>query len=559
MVEEKTSSTELKKESFVKKWGPMFVLSLALAIILIDATVLNVSLSAIIKDLNTDIQSIQWVITAYSLTLAALTITGGRLGDLFGRKRMFVLGAIIFAAGSLLASLSSNIPTLILGESIIEGFGAAMMTPATASLLMSKYRGRDRGIAFGLWGGVAAASVAIGPLLGGYLTTNFGWRWSFRINVFVVAILVLGSLWISESKDTKERSSLDWLAVFLSSTGLLGVVFGIIESTTYGWIKAKETFIVFGREFNFGGYSVSAVSILIGVFLLGLFVAWERTAEKRSKTPLVSLKIFKNKQFTSGMLTTGIISLAQAGLIFSIPVFIQAVRGEDAFHTGLALLPMSLAALVTAPLGGFLGSKYLAPKRLIQIGLLANFFGYLVLRYFLNVNATSTSLIPGLILLGVGIGLVMAQINNITLSAVSVEEAGEAAGVNNTSRQIGATLGTAIVGAVLLSAISSNISSGISESKIIPQELKSTINENVSNQTSNVEFGGGAKISTNIPISIKEEVIKISHQSITDANKEALFYTTFVVLLGLVTSHWLPNQKDVELNEDLAVKIKENE
>ena len=156
-----------KKESVIRKWAPVFVLSLALAIILIDSTLLNVSLATLVKDLNTDIQSLQWVITAYTLTIAALTITGGRLGDLFGRKRMFISGAALFAVGSFIASISTNVSTMIIGESIIEGIGAALMMPATASLLVSKYHGRDRGIAFGIWGGVAAASTAIGPLLGG--------------------------------------------------------------------------------------------------------------------------------------------------------------------------------------------------------------------------------------------------------------------------------------------------------------------------------------------------------------------------------------------------------
>src|SRR4051812_41539727 len=176
----------------IKKWGSLLVLSLALAIIVIDTTLLNVSLSTIIRELKTDIQSMQWVISAYSLTLAALTITGGRLGDLLGRKRMFIVGAIFFAAGSYLASISHSVGMLVWGESIIEGIGAALMMPATSSLIVSNYKGHDRAIAFGVWGGIAAAALAIGPILGGYLTTHFSWRWGFRINLFVVVALLIG-------------------------------------------------------------------------------------------------------------------------------------------------------------------------------------------------------------------------------------------------------------------------------------------------------------------------------------------------------------------------------
>ncbi|NTU69598.1 MFS transporter, partial [bacterium] len=391
------------KESFVKKWGVVFVLSLALAIILIDSTVLNVSISVLIKELNTDIQGIQWIITLYSLVLASLTITGGRLGDLFGRKKMFVFGAIIFALGSLIAALSNSLGMLAFGWSVVEGIGAALMMPATASLLVSKFKGKDRNIAFGIWGGVAAASTAIGPLLGGYLTTNFSWRWAFAINIFVVLLVVIGSIYVSEYKDDNEKPTLDIFGVILSSLGLLSVVFGIIQSTDYGWIKAKQMFNAFGVNWDFSGYSISIVSIIIGLILLLIFMYWEARIESKGKTPLVSLKIFTNKQFNAGLATSMVMSLGQAGLIFSIPVFIQAVLGKDAFHTGLAMLPLSIAAFICAPLGGFLSHK-IPPKYLVQFGLFLNFIGYLVLRSSFSTSATTSDLILGLIILGSGMG-----------------------------------------------------------------------------------------------------------------------------------------------------------
>src|SRR6266550_7372690 len=213
----------LMSESPLRKWAPLPVLSLALAIIIIDTTLLNVSLSTLIRELHTNLQSLQWVISAYSLMLAALTVTGGRMGDLFGRKRMFKLGAIIFALGSMIASVSRSVPVLLLGESIIEGVGAALMMPATASLLVSKYRGHDRAIAFGIWGGVAAAASAIGPILGGFLTTHFSWRWGFRINLFVVALLLIGSM-IIDDRQERAGKGIDWIGVLLSAAGLFFVV-----------------------------------------------------------------------------------------------------------------------------------------------------------------------------------------------------------------------------------------------------------------------------------------------------------------------------------------------
>jgi EmrB/QacA subfamily drug resistance transporter len=451
-------------ETFFQKWGSLLVLSLALAIILIDVTLLNVSLKAIIEDLNTDIQSIQWVITTYSLTLAALTITGGRLGDLYGRKRMFMLGAILFGIGSFIASISQSVPQLIIGESIIEGVGAALMMPATASLLVSKFRGRDRAIAFGVWGGVAGASTAIGPLLGGWLTTNYSWRWGFRINIFVVALLLVGSVLIDECFDTEEAPTLDWTGVLLSSSGLFALVFGIIESSKYGWWKATKPWEGLGKTYNLGGYSISAYAIGVGLVLLTLFMLWERHVERAGRTPLVSIKLFTNQQFTSGATTTAVVSMGQSGLIFSIPIFMQAVRGASAFQTGLALLPSSIAAFIAAPTAAVL-SKWIAPKRIIQGGLVLNAVSYVMLRQALSVNATAADLVPGLVVQGIGLGAVLAQISNLTLSAVSVQEAGEASGVSNTFRQLGSTLGTAIIGALILSSISAGLVSGLKASR----------------------------------------------------------------------------------------------
>jgi len=543
------------KESFIRKWSVVFILSLALAIILIDATLLNVSLATIIRDLNTNIQSIQWVITAYSLTIAALMITGGRLGDLFGRKKMFIIGAATFAVGSFIASISHNVPTMIMGESIIEGVGAALMMPATASLLVSKYKGRDRGIAFGIWGGVAAAATAIGPILGGYLTTYYSWRWGFRINVFVAALLIAGSFLITEYKDTREKPSLDWVGVFLSSVGLLSLVFGIIESSTYGWIKAKDVFVAFGHSFTLGGYSITVPTVAFGLVLLILFGVWESNVEKRGVTPLVSLHLFRNRQFTASMVTTGIISLGQAGLIFSIPVFMQAVRGADAFHTGLVMLPMSLTALFIAPLAGAFVHK-ISPKRVVQIGLLSSTIGYIILATTLNVNSSSTSLILPFVFMGLGMGATMSSISNLTLSAVSPEQSGEASGVNNTFRQLGGTLGTAVIGAILISTISTNLATGIDNSKVIPPVAKPAIASAVSNQTSNVEFNGGAQIGSNISKTIKDEIVNISHTAITDANKQSIGYTALLSALSLLVAFFIPGGKNIEIEKDIAVKPK---
>ncbi len=541
----------------LQKWAPVVILSLALMIIILDTTVLNVSLKTITQDLGTDLKGIQWVITAYALTLASLTITGGRLGDLFGRKRMFVVGAIIFAIGSYITSISHSVGMMVIGESIIEGIGAALMMPATASLLVANYRGRDRALAFGIWGGIAAAAAGLGPILGGWLTTNYSWRWAFRINIVVVAILLLGSLLIAESDDKEEKHQLDILGVLLSTTGLLALVFGVIQSAEFGWWQAKQSFAVFGQGINLLGLSVSPLSIALGFSLLIMFGWWQLEREKQNRTPLVSLKLFANQQFTAGAMVTAILSLGQVGMIFAIPVFLQSVRNLDSFHTGLALLPMSAALLVAAPFSAII-SKHIMPKRIVQAGLMINAIASLVIRQSINVNATPLTLAPGLILFGIGMGLVMAQVSNLTLSAVSVDEAGEASGVNNTFRQIGSTFGSAMIGAVLFMTLASGLVSGINQSTVIPQQLKPSLSKSLSSRASAVEFGGANQTQGNnepkLTQGIQDELTHIAHQASADGSKKAITLTGLFTLLSFIAATKLPATIDIERNKSPANK-----
>ncbi len=529
----------LQHQSPIRKWAGLGVLSLGLAIIIIDTTLLNVSLSYIIKDLNTNIQSLQWVITAYALVLAGLTITGGRLGDLFGRRKMFMLGAIIFAVGSFMASESHTIPILLLGESLIEGLGAALMMPATASLVVANFKGRERATAFGVWGAVAGASSAIGPLLGGYLATHYSWRWGFRINIFIAAIVILGSLLlISESRDER-KPTLDWGGVVLSSLGLFGITYGIIESSTYGWWKAKELWAIGSYQFNFWNLSITPIALGLGLVLLATFFWWEKRVEEKGKSPLVSLKLFKNRQFTSGTLAVSILTLGMTGTFFALPIYLQAVKNMDAFHTGLVFLPLSASLLVVAPLAAFLSRK-ISPKYLIQFGLIMAAIGAFVIRWGITADGGTGRLIPGLIIFGVGMGFVMAPISGLTLSAVPVQEAGEASGVNNTMRQVGTSLGAAIVGAAVITLIGSYMTTGIKNSLVIPEGAKPQIIKQFSGANSNVEFGGTANITPGTPPQITEEVKNIAKQATTQAARDGYVYAAMFVLLAFAVALFLP-------------------
>ncbi|HEY0553951.1 MAG TPA: MFS transporter [Thermoanaerobaculia bacterium] len=535
---EKKPAQTAPEPAGLRKWGALLVLSLALAIIIIDTTLLNVSLETLIRELHTTLQSLQWVISAYSLTLAALTVTGGRLGDIFGRKKMFMLGALLFAAGSFIASISRSVPTLILGESIIEGIGAALMMPATASLLVAKYRGHDRALAFGIWGGVAAAASAVGPILGGFLTTHYSWRWGFRINVGVVALLLLGSFVIDDEPAAAGRKTIDFVGVLLSALGLFAIVFGIIEASSYGWIHAIKPFAFGGWELLLGGLSIVPFAVALGVLILAGFALWERHVESGGGMPLVSTKIFRNRSFVAGASVVGVMMLAQNGVIFSLPVFLQSVRNLDAFHTGLTLLPMSIMLFIVSPAAAAL-TKKIPHKRLVQTGLAVNVVALLLLRWALGVDTSLLALIPGLALYGIGMGLVMSQINNLTLSSVPVQEAGEASGVTNTFRQIGSSLGAAIIGSVLLTSIVVDLQATVRSSPQIPVAAKAGVDRMLRQQSSSLAFGAGGMFDR-LPPPTRDAMTAARRVATTDGNRKALLYGAAFLLLGLLVSTQLP-------------------
>jgi predicted MFS family arabinose efflux permease len=417
------------------------------------------------------------------------------------------------------------------------------MLPATGSLLVSTYQGRDRALALGVWGGMAAAGTAIGPVLGGYLTSHFSWRWGFRINVFVAALLVVGSLTIRARHVPAGRRSLDWIGIGLSSLGLLTGVFAIIQGSSLGWWRARTPLDIGGHSVTAGDLSLVPVLGAVSVLLLAGFVGWERRLTRLGRSPLLSLQLFRNTQFTAGVSLTAAMSLGQIGLTFCIPVFLQSVRGLDALHTGYALLPMSAALFVAAPVGGVQGA-HVKPKRIVQTGLFLSVLGLLYLRHQLNVDTTAADLIGPLVLYATGLGFSMSQLGNITLSAVPVQQAGEASGVNNTLRQVGSSLGTAVIGSVLIASIAVGLGSGVRSSPTFSS--RPALSTEVQAQASAVEFG--APLSTSAPLTTDErrEIKRISDRATTRADRTALLFTLLFTTVGFLLAARLPNTRSVE-------------
>jgi len=525
-------------ETGFRKWAPLVVMALALFIVVIDTTIISVSIKAIIHDLHSNLKAIQWVITGYSLMLAAFTITGGTLGDIFGRKQVFLVGAIIFGIGSLMASRAHSDGFLLLSVSIVEGGGAALMLPATASLLVSTYRGKDRALAFGVYGAIAGVAATVGPIVGGWLTTNYSWRWNYLISPFVVLVLLGGSFLVKEAHERNPHVP-DFMSIALSALGLGSVVYGIIESSTYGWLKATQDYELFGQSYHLMGVSISAYAIFFGLIFITLFLLRQAMLEDTGKEPLVSTGLLKNRGFMSGTTVMAIAFLGQFGLFFVFPVFLQGLLGKDAFHSGLATIPLSIGILIASPLSGVLASRFnIAQKYMIQFGLVLSVLGGILLHFEATPTATESNFILGLLCFGFGFGFVVAQLANLTLSAATVQQAGEASGVNNTFRQIGTSLGQALIGAILISTLVSQLHSDIASSKVIPQEYKPQVQTAISSSAQSL--GTQNAKAEQLPEPITKEIVRIKNDAIVSGVRTGFLATAVASGAALLLSFTLP-------------------
>ena len=446
------------KQSFLKEWGVLLVMGLASFILVLDTSMMNVAISAIVEELNTTVSGVQAAITIYALVMASFLLLGGKLGDIYGMKKTFIVGMILYGIGTLTAALTPNLAILILGWSVIEGIGAAFVLPMTITMLALKYSGKRLAMAFGVIGGVQAAGAAVGPIYGGYMTTEFSWRLAFASEAVIVVIIFALLFVLPESK--KIKGKVDWLGAAFSITGLATIVLGIILSSRYGWVMAKRPFTIGDITINPFGLSITPILITFGLGMLLFFLHWERRVEKKGKMPLLHVGILKNKLLLAGVAVGSFLNIYLGGIMFITPVFLQSALGYDAMKSGMALLPMSIGIMVVALTTSGLGRRF-SPKYVIMAGLGLVSIGLVLLYSTINLEMSSSDMILGFLIFGSGVGLVLAQITNVTLGSVSAEENNEASGLNFTFRQMGISMGTAIIGAVLLTTVLISQVSGI--------------------------------------------------------------------------------------------------
>ena len=412
--------------------------------IIVDATIVNVAIPSIIRDLGISLTQAEWANSIYSLVFASLLISVGRLGDVVGRRLVFLEGLVVFVAASLLTARAPT-GTVLLAGRLLQGIGAALILPSTLSIVNATFRGRERAVAFGIWGSVIGGMAALGPLVGGWFTSNLSWRWAFYINLPVAAVTFAGALaFVDESRDPDARRGVDLPGVLLSTVGFAGLVFGLIEGQTYGWWHAKQAFL--GLEP--GSVSVIPLSFAVGAAALAAFVLVEVRRRRRRKPVLVDLSLFRISSFRNGSIAVTIVGLGEFGLVFVIPLFLQSVLGLSAFRTGVILVALAGGAFLAGGLAARLTNRLGAP-RVVQLGLALEFLGILAVGLTFAPGREAWQFCPQLFVYGLGVGLATAQLTSVVLADVPEAQSGEASGIQSTVRQVGAALGIAILGTAL--------------------------------------------------------------------------------------------------------------
>jgi EmrB/QacA subfamily drug resistance transporter len=410
-----------------KKWWTLAAVAFGLFMIMLDNTIVNVALPSIERSLHMSISSLEWIVTAYALTFAALLITGGKLGDLYGRRKMFIAGLAVFTLASLACGLAPSAGFLI-GARAVQGVGAALMNPATLSIITATFPPKERGQAIGIWAGVSALALAIGPLVGGLIVDNINWHWIFYVNVPVGVAGILVSRWvIAESRDTSHEQSIDLPGLLTSGSALLALSYALIEGNQHGW------------------GSPEIIGLFVGAAVLLTVFIW---LELRQRLPMLDLALFRIGSFAGANIVAMLVSLGMFGVFFFISLYVQNVLGYSPTKAGAIFLPMTILIILVAPIAGKLsdriGSRWLMGAGMSILGV------SLLLYQRIGVHTGFWSLLPQLVLGGFGMALTMSPMTSAAMESVPVDKAGVGSGVLNSFRQVGGSLGIALMGAILL-------------------------------------------------------------------------------------------------------------
>ncbi|GAA3803949.1 MFS transporter [Cellulomonas soli] len=446
-----------------RHWLAMGTLALGVSLVIMDATIVNVALPVVIEDLGLDSSGAQWMNAIYSLVFASLMLTVGRVGDLYGRKRLFAVGLAVFMAASLVAGASTS-PAMLIGSRLVQGVGAAMVLPSTLSTLNAMFQGRERGIAFAIWGSTIGGMAAVGPLVGGWLATDVSWRWAFWLNIpFGLLALVGIRRYIDETRDTTLRRGTDVPGVLLSTLGLAGIVFGLIEGAYFGWWLRPS-----------GAPSPVPFALLGGAALLAAFVVVEQRRVLADKVALVDLGLLRLRSFRFGIIAALIVSLGEFGLLFTLPLLLQGALGYTALGTGFLVLWLAVGTFLVSGATPQLTAR-IGQRSVVRIGLGLEAVAIAGLALTLSTTVPGAAIAAWLFLYGIGVGMATAQLTSVILVEVPLAESGQASGFQTTVRQLGSALGVALLGGLLVATMTSQTTARLADSDLTPAQREQVV------------------------------------------------------------------------------------
>src|SRR6516162_7310047 len=517
----------------------MVLLTLASAqfLMTLDSSVMNVSIATVAKDVGTTVTGIQAAITFYTLVMASLMITGGKVGQILGRKRAFSIGCVIYGCGSLITALSPNLAVLLVGWSVLEGVGAALIMPAIVALVASNFARPQRPRAYGLVASAGAIAVAAGPLIGGLFTTYLSWRWVFAGEVLIVLIILAFTRRIADTPAAK-GTRLDLVGTVLSALGLALIVYGILRAGTWGFVQPKE-----GAP-QWIGLSPVIWLILGGGLVLRVFMWWEIHRIHRGEAVLVDPVMLRNRTLRGGLISFLFQYLLQAGLFFAVPLFLSVALGLSAVATGVRLLPLSITLLLAAA-GVPRVFPNASPRRVVQLGFLALFAGIVILIALLNVSAGPEIITWPMLLAGLGVGALASQLGAVTVSAVPDEQSGEVGGIQNTVTNLGASIGTALSGAVLIAALTSSFLAGVQNNPDVPKDVVTQ---------AQVQLSGGAPFISDKDLQAQlnkagvsgktaDAIVTENANARIDGLRSSLSVLAVLALIALFTSRRIPAEQ----------------
>jgi EmrB/QacA subfamily drug resistance transporter len=449
------------------RWLGLVFISLAVSLIIVDSTIVNVAIPSIVDELAITSTQVQWVQESYTLVFASLLLTFGTLADRYGRRRMLLVGVVVFAVSSVLAAAAQS-GDLLIGWRVLQGVGGAMILPSTLSIINANFRGRERAIAFAVWGSTIGGMAAVGPVLGGWLTTYFSWRWAFGINVpFGILIVVGALLFVLESREPGARR-IDIVGAVLSVIASGALVFALIEGRTYGWWLTDEVPDIGDWSWPFD-LSPIPFAFLLAALSLVAFVLWGRWRERHGKSTMLAFGLFAIPSFRNGNIAALIVSLGEFGIILSLPLWLQNVLGYDALQAGFVILALALGSFAASGFAGSAGTR-LPAVQVVRMGILAEIVGLVVVALVISSSTPWWAIAGGLIVYGFGVGLATAQLTGVVLADVPVEQSGQGSGTQSTSRQVGSALGIAILGTVLFTSVGASL-----EARLVDDDLPDSV------------------------------------------------------------------------------------